>query len=224
GAEFLDRVDLHDDHAVEVGRRVEVQVLVRRTGIAVGACMAASPVRVDRVAEGDGGAVGDLVDDRAGAHVEELEAAELPGADLALGHVEQRLLRRVLGQTPAQLGRRHRRRPYRTCVRRRNWCDNAVMPPLPEDDVRAGLAQLRGWERRDNEIEKVYELASFPDAIAFVTRVGFLAEKANHHPDLEVRWRKVRVALSTHSEGGITDKDFALAHEIETVAGGGSSS
>lgn len=94
---------------------------------------------------------------------------------------------------------------------------------LSDDEIRSGLASLPGWERRDNEIEKVYELPSFADAIAFVTRVGFLAEKADHHPDLDVRWRKVRVALSTHSEGGITDMDVALAGEIETIAGGSSS-
>jgi 4a-hydroxytetrahydrobiopterin dehydratase len=98
------------------------------------------------------------------------------------------------------------------------------VPLLSDDDLRAGLANLPGWERRDDEIEKVYELPSFADAVAFVTRVGFLAEKADHHPDLDVRWRKVRVALSTHSEGGITDKDIALAGEIEALAGGGSSS
>jgi 4a-hydroxytetrahydrobiopterin dehydratase len=97
------------------------------------------------------------------------------------------------------------------------------MPPLPDDAVRKGLGSLPGWERRDDEIEKVYELPSFPDAVAFVTRVGFLAEKADHHPDLDIRWRKVRVALSTHSEGGITDKDLALAGEIEGVAGGSDS-
>ena len=51
-------------------------------------------------------------------------------------------------------------------------------------------------------------------------RVGFLAEKANHHPDLDVRWRKVRVGLSTHDEGGITDRDLGLAGEIESVAAG----
>jgi 4a-hydroxytetrahydrobiopterin dehydratase len=96
------------------------------------------------------------------------------------------------------------------------------MPQLPDDAVRKGLDSLPGWERRDDEIEKVYELPSFPDAIAFVTRVGFLAETADHHPDLDVRWRKVRIGLSTHSEGGITDKDLALAGEIEKVAGGSS--
>ena len=93
------------------------------------------------------------------------------------------------------------------------------MARLSDDEIRSGLAKLRGWERRDDEIHKEYELASFPDAIAFVTRVGFLAEKANHHPDLDVRWRKVHVALSTHDEGGITGRDLALAGEIESVAG-----
>jgi 4a-hydroxytetrahydrobiopterin dehydratase len=89
---------------------------------------------------------------------------------------------------------------------------------LSDDEIRSGLSDLPGWERQHDEIEKVYELASFPDAIAFVTRVGFLAEKANHHPDLDVRWRNVRVVLSTHDEGGITGRDLALAGEIESVA------
>ena|SRR2546430_13194876 len=97
------------------------------------------------------------------------------------------------------------------------------MPLLSDNEIRTGLATLPGWERRDDEIEKVFELPSFPDAIAFVTRVGFLAEKADHHPDLDIRWRKVRAALSTHSEGGITAKDLSLAGEIEAVAGGSSS-
>ena len=99
-------------------------------------------------------------------------------------------------------------------------CDNAVVARLSDDEIRSGLANLASWGRRGDEIEKVYELPSFPDAIAFVTRVGFLAEKANHHPDLDVRWRKVRVGLSTHDEGGITDRDLGLAGEIESVAAG----
>ena len=98
-------------------------------------------------------------------------------------------------------------------------CDNDGVARLSDDEIRSGLEKLRGWERQDHEIQKQYELASFPDAIAFVTRVGFLAEKANHHPDLDVRWRKVRVVLSTHDEGGITGRDLALAGEIESVAG-----
>jgi 4a-hydroxytetrahydrobiopterin dehydratase len=89
---------------------------------------------------------------------------------------------------------------------------------LSDDEVRTGLERLPGWSRAGDEIEKRFELPSFPDAIAFVTRVGFLAERADHHPDLDVRWRTVRVALSTHSEGGITEKDLSLAAEIDAVS------
>jgi 4a-hydroxytetrahydrobiopterin dehydratase len=92
------------------------------------------------------------------------------------------------------------------------------MPALPDDQVTQGLAALDGWSREGDEIVKTYELPSFPDAIAFVNRVADLAEAADHHPDLDIRYRKVRVALSTHSEGGITDKDFTLAGQIETAA------
>ena len=94
------------------------------------------------------------------------------------------------------------------------------MARLSDDEITSGLADLPGWERRDDEIEKTYELPSFPDAVAFVTRVGFLAEKANHHPDLDIRWRRVRVGLSTHDEGGITGRDLGLAGEIESAATG----
>ncbi|MCZ7526545.1 MAG: 4a-hydroxytetrahydrobiopterin dehydratase [Acidimicrobiia bacterium] len=91
------------------------------------------------------------------------------------------------------------------------------MTVLPDDAVRAGLDALPGWERAGDAIVKVFRLPSFPDAVAFVTRVGFLAERADHHPDLDVRYREVRVALSTHSAGGITGKDLDLAGEIESL-------
>jgi 4a-hydroxytetrahydrobiopterin dehydratase len=92
------------------------------------------------------------------------------------------------------------------------------MPSLPNDSVDQRLEALPEWSRDGDEIVKTYELPSFPEAIAFVTRVADLAERADHHPDLDIRYRKVRVALSTHDQGGITDKDFALAAEIETAA------
>jgi len=91
---------------------------------------------------------------------------------------------------------------------------------LSDDDISTGLASLAGWAREGDAIEKTFELGSFPDAIAFVTRVGFLAEAADHHPDLDVRWRKVKVSLSSHDAGGITVKDLDLAAEIEAVATG----
>ena len=93
------------------------------------------------------------------------------------------------------------------------------MAVLSDDEISTGLGSLQGWARAADTIEKTFELPSFPDAVAFVTRVGFLAEAADHHPDLDVRWRKVKVSLSTHDEGGITAKDLGLAGEIEAVAG-----
>ena len=65
------------------------------------------------------------------------------------------------------------------------------------------LGGLPGWERQGDEIMRTFECASFPDAVAFVVRVGFFAEAADHHPDLDVRWRKVRVALD-HARRGRT--------------------
>jgi 4a-hydroxytetrahydrobiopterin dehydratase len=92
------------------------------------------------------------------------------------------------------------------------------MPALSDGQVNEKLATLDGWSREGDEIVKTFEFRSFPDAIDFVTRVAAFAEAANHHPDLDIRYRKVRVALTTHDEGGITDKDFALAGEIQAAA------
>ena len=89
---------------------------------------------------------------------------------------------------------------------------------LSDQEIRDGLAGLPGWRLGDGEIEKLYELADFRAAVAFVVRVGFEAEAANHHPDLDVRWNKVRVALATHSEHAITTKDLELARAIEAVS------
>ncbi len=100
------------------------------------------------------------------------------------------------------------------------------MTRLSDEAVSTGLSDLPGWSRSGDEkadgsglgIEKIFELDDFPAAIAFVVRVGFLAEAADHHPDLDVRWRTVRVFLTTHDSGGLTDKDLALAGEIEGIA------
>jgi len=86
---------------------------------------------------------------------------------------------------------------------------------LDDDVVATRVSALAGWERDGDTIVKTFELPTFPDAIAFVTRVAERAEAANHHPDLDIRYRKVRVALSTHDAGGLTHMDFDLAAEIE---------
>jgi 4a-hydroxytetrahydrobiopterin dehydratase len=91
-------------------------------------------------------------------------------------------------------------------------------PKLSEAEITTALGGLAGWTRNGDEIAKTFELASFPDAIAFVVRIGFLAEAADHHPDLDVRWRKVKVALTTHDSGGLTVNDMDLAAQIEKVA------
>ena len=96
--------------------------------------------------------------------------------------------------------------------------DNDVMPVLSDAELAEALAGLAGWAREGDVIEKTYELPTFPTAITFVDRIAERAEAANHHPDLDIRYRRVRVALSTHDEGGITEKDVALATEIEALA------
>jgi 4a-hydroxytetrahydrobiopterin dehydratase len=93
------------------------------------------------------------------------------------------------------------------------------MPALPDGEIAERLTALDGWGREGDEIVTTYELPSFPDAVEFVNRVAALAEAANHHPDIDIRYRTVRIALTTHDQGGITDKDFALAGEIDAAAG-----
>ena len=95
------------------------------------------------------------------------------------------------------------------------------MAVLSDAELADALAGLPGWAREGDVVVKTYELATFPAAIAFVGQIADRAEAANHHPDLDIRYRKVRVALSTHDEGGITEKDVALATEIESLASPG---
>ena len=90
---------------------------------------------------------------------------------------------------------------------------------LDDAAIEAGLARIPGWSRAGDEIRKEFVRTSFADAIAFVVRVGFVAEAADHHPDLDVRYRRVVVALTTHAADGLTARDFDLAAEIEKVAG-----
>lgn len=94
------------------------------------------------------------------------------------------------------------------------------MATLSEPDIKAALADLPGWELDSGEIVKEYKFKDFVAAIGFVNRLAERAEAANHHPDLEIHYNRVRVALSTHSEGGITAKDTAMAGEIEGLSGG----
>ena len=86
---------------------------------------------------------------------------------------------------------------------------------LTETDIQARLEDLDGWMHQGDMIRKTYRFATFPAAIAFVTHVAFLAEHAGHHPDIDIRYNAVTLALTTHDAGGLTAKDFDLARTID---------
>lgn len=89
---------------------------------------------------------------------------------------------------------------------------------LSDSDVQKRLKALAGWSRKGKSITNLYTFKGFPDAIAFVTRLAFDAQAADHHPDLQISYKKVTVTWSTHSEGGVTEKDVAGAHQSDTIA------
>ena len=89
------------------------------------------------------------------------------------------------------------------------------MPRLLDDDeVGSALEGLPGWERETDTLVRTAELPSFPAAIAVVDRVAAIAEERDHHPDIDIRWRTLTFRCSTHSVGGITELDAALAASI----------
>lgn len=92
------------------------------------------------------------------------------------------------------------------------------MPAMAKDEVKARLESLPGWERDGDEIEKKFRFADFKASMAFVNRVADLAEAVDHHPDISIKYNRVKLTLSTHSEGGVTEKDFALAAQIDAAA------
>ena len=92
------------------------------------------------------------------------------------------------------------------------------MKPLSTEDVKNSLDNLDGWFYLNNSIEKEFTLKSFADAVALVVKIGMEAEKIDHHPDLLLHsWNKVKVVLSTHSAGGVTENDFKLAQTIDEI-------
>jgi 4a-hydroxytetrahydrobiopterin dehydratase len=92
---------------------------------------------------------------------------------------------------------------------------------LSDIEVQRALGARSGWTRRGNAITRTFEFPTFPNAIAFVDRIAEVAEKMNHHPDVDIRYTKVTCSLSTHSAGGITLKDFKLAEEIDNAINAG---
>jgi 4a-hydroxytetrahydrobiopterin dehydratase len=90
---------------------------------------------------------------------------------------------------------------------------------LPDDVVSARLEkELPGWKLQDGWLRRKYSTDGWPTTLMLVNAIGFLSEAAYHHPDLEVTWGKIWVKLKTHASAGITERDFALAKEIEKLA------
>jgi 4a-hydroxytetrahydrobiopterin dehydratase len=89
---------------------------------------------------------------------------------------------------------------------------------MSENEVTTQLSTLGGWERDGDALTREFEFANFVGSVDFVNRITPVAEELNHHPDLSISWNKVRVTLSTHSEGGITENDFTLATKIDSLA------
>jgi 4a-hydroxytetrahydrobiopterin dehydratase len=93
-----------------------------------------------------------------------------------------------------------------------------AMERLDERQVREAMAGAPGWTLEGNAIRRQFALGTFADAIAFVTRLAFDAEAADHHPDIQINYKRVTLIYSTHSEGGLTQKDFDGARIADAIA------
>ena len=89
---------------------------------------------------------------------------------------------------------------------------------LSSSDIKTEMKRIPEWEHEKKEIERVFEFDDFTQAIDFVNAVAEIAEEDEHHPDIDVRYNKVRLVLSTHSKGGLTERDFDLAEKIDTLS------
>jgi 4a-hydroxytetrahydrobiopterin dehydratase len=92
------------------------------------------------------------------------------------------------------------------------------MPKLSPQEAQSRLASLPGWKIEAGELIKTFQFRDFLAALDFVNKVGKLAEQAGHHPDIDIRYNRVRLVLTTHDEGGLTQKDFDLAGQAQKLA------
>lgn len=91
------------------------------------------------------------------------------------------------------------------------------MTKLTDAEIRERLATVPGWRYDAGALTRDYTFADFVTAFAFVTRLALMAEKANHHPDIDIRYNRVRVALVSHDSGGVTGRDVSMAGEISKL-------
>lgn len=92
------------------------------------------------------------------------------------------------------------------------------MPALSQQDAMVRVKSLPGWKIESGELVKTFTFTDFLRSISFVNQLAKAAEEAGHHPDIDIRYNRVKIALTTHDAGGLTQKDFALADEIEKLA------
>lgn len=92
------------------------------------------------------------------------------------------------------------------------------MTALTAQEAATRLAVLPGWQIVEGELIRTFSFKDFPAALAFVNRVGEQAELAGHHPDIDIRYNRVRLGLVTHDAGGLTEKDFDLAAAADSLA------
>jgi 4a-hydroxytetrahydrobiopterin dehydratase len=88
---------------------------------------------------------------------------------------------------------------------------------LTESEIEAAVTTV-SWQREGDELVRTFTLSDFAEALAFVNRVGALAESMDHHPDISIHWNRVELRVSTHSAGGLTDADFELARAVDALS------
>lgn len=91
------------------------------------------------------------------------------------------------------------------------------MAKLNSTEITNALAAVPQWQLAGNAITRRFRFKDFVQAMGFVNQVALLAERANHHPDIDIRWNQVTLTLTTHSAGGLTENDFKLAKEIDAL-------
>ena len=93
------------------------------------------------------------------------------------------------------------------------------MPILTDIEVKQSLGRLKGWQQSGKAIQRIFEFPDFKAAMQFVNKVADAAEQTQHHPDIDIRYNKVTMALVSHDSGGVTEKDMRMAEKINQISG-----
>ncbi|HKD13052.1 MAG TPA: 4a-hydroxytetrahydrobiopterin dehydratase [Candidatus Angelobacter sp.] len=93
------------------------------------------------------------------------------------------------------------------------------MAVLTDSEIQQALVTLKGWQRQGKAIQRIFEFPDFKAAMEFVNKIADAAEQANHHPDIDIRYNKVTMALVSHDAGGVTQRDVKMARRINEIAG-----